>query len=89
MTRRIRRVRLVARLNPLHPLMIVMGIVLVAVTAKLGHGMWGIGGMLAFYPTYLAMLIVGARAGALLSRMIIVPQVLGQPPVYASRYVQI
>jgi hypothetical protein len=88
-TRRIRRVQLVARLNPLHPLMIVMGIVLMAVTAKLGHGMWGVGGMLAFYPTYLAMLIAGARARALLVRMIIVPQVLGQPPVHACRYVQI
>jgi len=53
-----------ARKNPLHPLMLIVGVLLAAVTAKLGHAMWGTGGMLAFYPVYLAMLGIGRRAAA-------------------------
>ena len=88
MTRTVKHMRQVARYNPLHPLMIVIGIVLVAATAKLGHAMWGIGGMLVFYPAYLGMLLAGQRAAALLSRLIVVPQVLGQSPAYASLYIR-
>jgi hypothetical protein len=50
--------------------------------------MWGIGGMLVFYPAYLGMLLAGQRAAALLSRLIVVPQVLGQSPAYASLYIR-
>jgi hypothetical protein len=38
--------------------------------------------MLAFYPTYLAMLAAGRSAAALLSR-ISVPPLLGRKPAYA------
>jgi hypothetical protein len=57
-----------ARHDPLHPAMVVTGILIVAGTAKLGHGMWGVGGLLAFYPIYLAMLIAGRTAAAALAR---------------------
>ena len=51
-----------ARKNPLHPLMLIVGVLLAAVTAKLGHAMWGTGGTLALYPAYLAMLQIGRWA---------------------------
>ena len=82
MTKTLKPMRHLAQHNPLHPLMVVLGVVMVAATAKLGHGMWGIGGMLAFYPIYLAMLVAGRRAAALLSG-ISIPQLIGQEPVYA------
>jgi hypothetical protein len=53
-----------AQKNPLHPLMLIVGILLAGVTAKLGHAMWGTGGVLALYPAYLAMLQVGRWAAA-------------------------
>jgi hypothetical protein len=81
-TKKIAPMRQLAQHNPLHPLMIVIGVVMVAATAKLGHGMWGIGGLLAFYPTYLAMLAAGRSAAALLSRLS-VPPLLGRKPAYA------
>ena len=62
--------------------MIVISVLIVAATGKLGHGMWGIGGMLAFYPTYLAMLVAGRGAAALLAR-ISIPRLLAQEPAYA------
>jgi hypothetical protein len=74
--------RHLAQHHPLHPLMIVIGVVIVAATAKLGHGMWGIGGMLAFYPTYLTMLVAGRSAAALFSR-ISIPQLVAQERAYA------
>jgi hypothetical protein len=81
-TKTFKPMRQLARHHSLHPLMVVLGVVMVAATAKLGHGMWGIGGMLAFYPIYLAMLVAGRRAAALLSG-ISIPQLIGQEPVYA------
>jgi hypothetical protein len=63
--------------------MVVVGIVLVAATAKLGHGIWGIGGMLVLYPAYLGMLLAGQRVAAALSRVSI-PQLFGFSPVYAG-----
>jgi hypothetical protein len=71
-----------ARRYPLHPLMIVIGVLIVASTAKIGHGMWGVDGMLAFYPAYLIMLIGGRRVAAALSRMS-APQLFAQEPAYA------
>jgi hypothetical protein len=71
-----------AQQNPLHALMVVVGVLLVAVTAKLGHGIWGVGGMLGFYPAYLAMLAAGRSAAAVLARMSI-PQSPVQQRAYA------
>ncbi len=82
MTQKIAPVRQLAQHHPLHPLMIIIGVVMVAATAKLGHGMWGIGGVLAFYPTYLTMLVAGRSAAALLSR-ISLPPLLAQERAYA------
>jgi hypothetical protein len=42
--------------------MLIVGVLLAAVTAKLGHAMWGTGGTLALYPAYLAMLQIGRWA---------------------------
>jgi hypothetical protein len=75
--------RQLAQHHPLHPLMVVIGVLIATATAKLGHGMWGIGAMLAFYPAYLTMLGAGRRAAALLSR-ISVPQLLAQERAYAK-----
>jgi hypothetical protein len=46
----------------------VIGILIAAGTAKLGHGMWGIAGLLAFYPIYLATLTARHSAAAALAR---------------------
>jgi hypothetical protein len=81
-TKKIVPMRQLAQQHPLHPLMIVIGLLIVAATAKLGHGTWGIGGMLAFYPTYLAMLVTGRNSAALLPR-ISVPRLVAQEPAYA------
>jgi hypothetical protein len=80
--KKIAPVRQLAQHHPLHALMIVIGVLLAAVTAKLGHEMWGIGGMLAFYPTYLAILGVGRSAAAVLAR-ISVPQLPARERAYA------
>ncbi len=58
-----------ARHHPLHPAIVVAGILIVAATAKLGHGIWGIGGLIAFYPTYLATLVACRSAAAALSEL--------------------
>jgi hypothetical protein len=79
--------RQLAQHHPLHPLMVVIGALIVAAMAKLGHGMWGIGGMLALYPTYLTMLAVGRSAAASLLR-ISVPQLVAQERAYASASVR-
>jgi hypothetical protein len=73
-----------ARRYPLHPLMIVIGVLIVASTAKIGHGMWGVDGMLAFYPAYLIMLVVMRWLAA-------VPSGISTPPVLArvSAYARI
>jgi hypothetical protein len=71
-----------AQRHPLHPLMIVIGVLIAAATAKLDHGMWGIGGMMAFYPTYLTMLVAGRSTAALFSR-IGVPRLVAQEHAYA------
>src|SRR6266849_3313094 len=76
-TKNIAPMRQLAQHNPRHPLMVVIAVLILAVTAKLGHGTWGIGGMLAFYPTYLTMLGARRSAAQLLSR-ISVPQLLAQ-----------
>ena len=81
MTKTIASVRQLAQSNPLHPLMIVIGLLLVAATAKLGHAMWGIEGMLAFYPTYLITRAAG-RAAGLLPR-IRLPQLFAPEQVFA------
>ena len=82
MTKKIAPARQFAQHHPLHPLMIIIGVVMVAATAKLGHGMWGIGGVLAFYPTYLTMLVAGRSTAALFSR-IGVPRLVAQEHAYA------
>ena len=56
MTQPIAALPKLAQRHPLHPAVVVLGILVIAATAKLGHGMWGISGLLAFYPAYLAML---------------------------------
>jgi hypothetical protein len=71
-----------ARRYPLHPLMIVIGVLIVASTAKIGHGMWGVDGMLAFYPAYLIMLVVMRRLAAVPSGISAQP-VLARVPAYA------
>jgi len=68
-TRNIAQFSALARRHPLHPVMPIVGVLLAAVTAKLGHAMWGTGGMLAFYPVYLAMLGIGRNAAALVRRI--------------------
>ena len=82
-TKNIAPMRKLAQHHPIHPLMIVLGVLMVALTAKLGHGMWGIDGMLAFYPTYLIMLVAGRRAATVLSG-ISAPQLRAQEPAYAG-----
>ena len=82
MTKKIAPMRQLAQHHPLHPLMIVIGVLIAAATAKLGHGMWGVGGLLAFYPTYLIMLAAGPRAAAVLAR-ISVPPLPAPEPAYA------
>ena len=69
MTRKIAPFRKLARKNPLPPLMLVVGVLLAAAMAKLGHAILGTGGMLAFYPTYLAWLGIGRSAAGLLARL--------------------
>ena len=81
-TKNIAPMRKLAQHHPIHPLAIVPGVLIVASTAKIGHGMWGVDGMLAFYPAYLIMLIAGRRVAAALSRMS-APQLLAQEPAYA------
>jgi hypothetical protein len=81
-TKKIAPMRQLAQHHPLHPLMIVIGVLIVAATGKLGHGMWGIGGMFAFYPTYLAMLVAGRSASALLARLSL-PPLAAQERAYA------
>ena len=82
MTKKLAPMRQLAQHHPLHPLMIVIGVLMVAATAKLGHGMWGIGALFAFYPAYLAMLVAGQRAAALLSG-ISIPQLFAPDFAYA------
>ncbi len=69
MTPRITVLPKLARRYPLHPAVVVVGILMIAATAKLGHGMWGISGLLAFYPAYLAMLATRRSAVLALSRL--------------------
>ena len=69
MTRKIAPLTELAQNNPLHPLMLVVGVLLAAAMAKLGHAMLGTGGMLAFYPTYLAWLGIGRSAAGLVARL--------------------
>ena len=69
MTRKIAPFRKLARKNPLPPLMLVVGVLLAAAMAKLGHAMLGTGGMLAFYPTYLAGLGIGRSVAGLVARL--------------------
>jgi len=80
-TKTIAPVRQLAQSHPLHPLMIVIGLLVAAGTAKLGHAMWGIEGMLAFYPTYLVMRAAGRAAGLLSS--IRLPQSLAPEQAFA------
>jgi hypothetical protein len=67
-TKKIAPMSQLAQRHPLHPLMVVVGVLIVALTAKIGHGMWGVDGIFAFYPAYLIMLIAGGRLAAALSR---------------------
>jgi hypothetical protein len=69
MTQPIAALPKLARHHPLHPAVVVLGILVIAATAKLGHGMWGISGLLAFYPAYLAMLAARRSAAPALSRL--------------------
>ncbi|HEY7246878.1 MAG TPA: hypothetical protein VH678_23635 [Xanthobacteraceae bacterium] len=57
-----------ARRSPLHPAVVVAGILTIAATAKLGHGTWGIGGMFAFYPVYVATLAARVSLSSLALR---------------------
>jgi hypothetical protein len=66
-TKKIAPMSQLAQRHPLHPLMVVIGVMIVALTAKIGHGMWGVDGIFAFYPAYL-MLIAGSRLATVLSR---------------------
>ena len=68
MTKKIAPMSQLAQRHPLHPLMVVIGVLIVALTAKIGHGLWGVDGIFAFYPAYLIMLIAGSRLAAVLSR---------------------
>ena len=68
MTKKIAPMSQLAQRYPLHPLMVVIGMLIVALTARVGHGMWGIDGIFAFYPAYLIVLIAGSRLAAALSR---------------------
>jgi len=81
-TKKIAPISQLPRHYPLHPLMIVIGVLIVASAAKIGHGMWGVDGMLAFSPAYLIMLVAGRRVADALSRMS-APQLLAQEPAYA------
>jgi hypothetical protein len=67
-TKKIAPMSQLAQRHPLHPLMVVIGMLIVALTAKVGHGMWGVDGIFAFYPAYLFILIAGSRLAAMLSR---------------------
>jgi hypothetical protein len=77
-TKQIAPMQQIARQHPLHPLMIVIGVLILAGTAKLGHAMCGIGGLFAFYPTYLAIVVAGRNAASLLSRVAILPPLVRQ-----------
>jgi hypothetical protein len=81
-TKKIAPMRQLAQHHPLHPLMIVIGVLIVAAAAKLGHSTWGVAGMFAFYPTYLTMLVAGRSTAALLS-LISVPRLVPQERAYA------
>jgi hypothetical protein len=59
----------IAHHHRLDPVVVVTGMLLIAVTAKLGHGMWGISLLLAFYPAYLAMLATRRSAAPALARL--------------------
>jgi hypothetical protein len=58
-----------ARLYPLHPALVVAGILVVAASAKLGHELSGITLLLAFYPAYVAVLAVRNSAAPALARL--------------------
>jgi hypothetical protein len=55
--------------HPLHPVMIVLGILVAAAAAKSGHAIWAVGGMLSFYPVYLMTFVAARNASALLARI--------------------
>jgi hypothetical protein len=67
-TKKIAPMSQLAQRHPLHPLMVVIGVLIVALTAKVGHGMWGVDGIFTFYPAYLIVLIASSRLAAALSR---------------------
>jgi len=69
-TKKIAPMSQLAQRHPLHPLMVVIGVLIVALTAKIGHGMWGVGAIFAFYPAYLIILIAGSRFAAVLDRSV-------------------
>jgi hypothetical protein len=56
----------IAERHPLHPLMVILGVLMVALTAKTGHGLWGIDAMLVFCPAYLLAQVVSQRVVAVL-----------------------
>jgi hypothetical protein len=66
---RIMAIRQFTEHHPLHPVMIVFGILLAAGAAKSGHAMWAVGGMLAFYPIYLMSFVTARNGAALLARI--------------------
>jgi hypothetical protein len=68
-SRQLKLVRKLARRRPLHPLMIVIGLLLVAGTAKLGHAMWGVGGIVSFYPAYVGILLASRQLTGFLSQL--------------------
>jgi hypothetical protein len=59
----------IAHHHRLDPVVVVTGVLLIAVTAKFGHGMWGISLLLAFYPSYLAILAAHRGAASALARL--------------------
>jgi len=66
MSKRVAPMWQIAERHPLHPLMVVVGVLMVALAAKIGHGMWGIDAMLVFYPAYLLAQVAGQRVAAVL-----------------------
>jgi hypothetical protein len=66
---RIVAIRQFTQHHPLHPVMIVFGILRAAAAAKSGHAIWAVGGMLSFYPIYLGTFVAARNGAALLARI--------------------
>ena len=54
--------------HPLQAPVVLASVMLAAFGAKLGLGLWAIGGLVCFYPSYLALLVAGRGAGTQLAR---------------------